>query len=81
MAKKAFLATFVTTTRVVVDVPENFDVHNCNFIIKEHEDAWDSIVKEARENILENPEGYICGDNVDEIEEDKECPYGTFKGD
>ena len=79
MPKKAFLTTFVVMTRVVVDVPEDFDVHNC--ITKEHEDAWDSIVKEARENILVNPEGYICGDNVDEIQEDKECPYGTFEGD
>ena len=80
MAKKAFLTTFITTTRVVVDVPEDFDVHNCNLMIKEHKDVWDSIVREARENILENPEGYLCWDNV-EIEEDKECPYGEFEGD
>lgn len=81
MAKKAYLATFVIMTRVVVDVPEDFDVNNCNLVIEEHAEAWDSIVKEARKNILENPKGYICGDNIDEIEEDKECPYGTFKED
>jgi hypothetical protein len=78
--KKAYLVTFVTTTRVTVDVPEDFDVHNCNLVVDEYEKAWDSIVKEARENILENPENYLYGDNV-EIEEDKECPYGTFEGD
>ena len=77
--KKAYLVTFATTTRVTVDVPEDFDVHNC--ITKEHENAWDSIVKKDRENILVNSEGYICGDNVDEVQEDKECPYGTFEGD
>ena len=80
MTKKAFLVTFVTTTRVTVDVPENFDVHNCNLVVEEYEKAWDSIVKEARENILENPENYLYGDNV-EIVEDEECPYGIFEGD
>ena len=80
MTKKAYLVTFVTTTRVTVDVPEDFDVHDCNLILEEHKNAWDSIVKEARENILENPECYLYDDNV-EIEEDKECPYGTFEGD
>jgi hypothetical protein len=80
MVKKAFLTTFIITTRVVVDVPEDFDVNNCNLIIKEHEDAWDSIVKEAKENILENPEGYLCWDNA-EVEEDTECPYGEYEGD
>ena len=80
MAKKAYLATFVTTTRVTVDVPESFDVHKCNLVVEEHEKARNSIVKEARENILENPECYLYGDNV-EIEEDKECPYGEFEGD
>jgi hypothetical protein len=80
MAKKAYLVTFTTTTRVIVNVPEDFDVHDCNLIIKEHEEAYDSIIKEARENILENPENYIYGDNA-EIEDDTECPYGTFEGD
>ena len=80
MTKKAYLVTFATTTRVTVDVPEDFDVHDCSLILEEHKKAWDSIVKEARENILENPENYLYGDNV-EIEEDKECPYGEFEGD
>ena len=80
MAKKAYLATFTTTTRVVVDIPEDFNPNNCNLVIKEHEEAYDSIIREARENILENPENYIYGDNA-EIDEDIECPYGTFEED
>ena len=80
MAKKAYLVTFTTTTRVVVDIPENFSPNNCNLVIKEYEEAYDSIIREARENILENPENYIYGDNA-EIEEDIECPYGTFEED
>jgi hypothetical protein len=79
MMKKAYLVTFTTTTRVVVDIPEGFNPNNCNLVIKEHEEAYDSIIREARENILENPENYIYGDNA-EIEEDIECPYGTFEG-
>ena len=72
--KKAYLVTFVTTTRVVVDVPEDFDPNNCSLVIKECEETYDSIIEEARENILESPENYIYGDNA-EIEEDIECPY------
>ena len=75
MMKKAYLVTFTTTTRVEVDIPEGFNPSN--LVIKEHEEAYDSIIREARENILENPENYIYGDNA-EIEEDIECPYGTL---
>ena len=80
MMKKAYLVTFTTTTRVVVNIPEGFNPNNCNLIIKEHEEAYDSIIREARENILENSDNYLFGDNA-EIEEDIECPYGTFEGD
>ena len=78
MAKKAYLVTFVTTTRVVVDVPEGFDPNNSNFVFKEDKEAFDAIIKEARGNILEDPENYIYGDNA-EIEEDEECTYGTLE--
>ena len=78
--KKAYLVTFTITTRVVVNIPEGFNPNNCNLIIKEHEEAYDSIIREARENILENSDNYLFGDNA-EIEEDIECPYGTFEGD
>ena len=74
--KKAYLVTFTTTTRVVVDVPEEFNPNDCNLILEEDDKAYDSIIREARENILENPENYIYGDNA-EIEEDVECPCET----
>ena len=80
MMKKAYLVTFTITTRVVVNIPEGFNPNNCNLIIKEHEEAYDSIIREARENILENSDNYLFGDNA-EIEEDIECPYETFEGD
>ena len=74
MVKKAYIVTFTTSTRVVVDVSEDFDPHNCNLVISEHEKAWESIVEEAIENILENPCNYLYEGDA-EINEDTECPY------
>lgn len=68
MAIKAFLATFVVTTRVEVDVPEDFNVWDSD------SKAFEDIVSEARDNILDEPMNYLYGDNI-EIREDIECPY------
>lgn len=61
--KKAMLVTFSITSRVVVNESAMPEV--------EEEDA----VKKAIENIKNNPDGYICYDNFDSIENDTECPY------
>jgi len=76
MAKKAFLVTFEVTTRVVADVPEEFNLSNYNLITKKDAQAFDTIIKQARDNILEVPEYYIYGDNA-EITEDIECLYDS----
>lgn len=76
--KRAYLVIFTTVTRVVVDVPEDFDPYNC--VTEEQECAYDTIIDEARENIMENPANYLYEENA-EIMEDTECPYGTFEGD
>ena len=68
MSIKAFLATFVVTTRVEVDVPEDFNVWDSD------SKAFEDIVSEARDNILDEPMNYLYGENV-EIREDIECPY------
>ncbi|MBP5457837.1 MAG: hypothetical protein J6Y37_15205 [Paludibacteraceae bacterium] len=78
--KKAYLVTFTTTARVVVDVPRDFDVDDCSLLVKEEAETYDTIIEKARENILENPENYIYGDNA-VVGEDKGCPYGTFEMD
>lgn len=72
--KKAYLVTFTTTTRVVADIPDDFDVNDCNLVIAEHSNAYDAIIEAARDNILENPQVYLYGDNA-EVEEDLEMPY------
>lgn len=73
--EKSFLVDVTLRTRVVVDVPDNWD---------ENESTLDKIGLVACERLTEqvksdgNP---ICLDNVGVIEEDYECPVGTFNED
>lgn len=76
MAKKAFLVTFEVTTRVIVDVPEEFNPIDYNLIREKDAQAFNAIIKQARDNILKVPEYYIYRDNA-EITEDIECPYDS----
>ena len=66
--KRAFLVNFSVTTRVVVDVPEDFDVWDSD------SKAFEDIVSEARDNILDRPFNYLYEENA-EVREDTECPY------
>ncbi len=70
--KKAFLVDVTFRTRVIVDVPENWD-ENETTLDKIGLIACEQLTEQIRSN--ENP---ICLDNVGEIEEDYECPFGTF---
>jgi hypothetical protein len=70
--KKAFLVDVTLRTRVIVDVPENWD-ENETTLDKIGLIACEKLTEQIRSN--ENP---ICLDNVGEIEEDYECPFGTF---
>ena len=79
--KKAFLVTFSVRTRVVAVVPEGFNPDDIDFSDKPQAVAFDAIVEKARQNILSDPESYLCADNIevgDGIVDDNECPYGTF---
>ena len=71
MPKKAFLVSFCPQTRVIVDVPDDFDGGFDTLAASE-------IIKAAREKIMSDPENYLYGDNCDDMAEDLECPYGTF---
>lgn len=61
--KKAFLVTANVTTRVVVDVPETID-----------EVAYDNIVEQAKERLIDNLAHDYFG-CVEDVREDTECPY------
>lgn len=74
MPKKAFIVGFCPRTRVIVDVPEDFDGSFYTPTASE-------IIKAAREKIMSDPENYLYGDNCDDMAEDLECPYETFKED
>ena len=74
MTKKAYLVTFEITTRVVADVPDDFDPKDHSLTLEEHEEAFDTIVEKARDKILGYPQDYICRENT-EVIEDTECPY------
>ena len=70
MAKTAYLYDFSIMTRVVAD-PDDF---------KSEEELYAYLTQKAREQILSDPQNYLCGDNGN-YEEDEECPFGAFKED
>jgi hypothetical protein len=69
--KKAFLVEASVMTRVIIDVPDNFDGNLSN-------EDWDKAVKMAMPNLREN---VLCEDNIANIKTDIDCPFGTFDDD
>lgn len=67
--KVAKLVTIEYTTRIVVNANEMPEV--------EEEDILNAAMAKIKANIVND----ICWDNVTEIEDDKECPFGTFSDD
>lgn len=65
--KVAKLVTFEITTRVIVDESEMPEVVE--------EDAYNAALEKIKREKIEN---LVCLDNVTEIQNDKECPFGTF---
>lgn len=76
MAKVAFLVDYSIRTRVIVDIPD--DVNPTE--IKDNDPVWEKIVETANEDVKTDP-SVFCYDNVMQIEEDMECPFGTFEFD
>ena len=69
--KVAFLVSFCPMTRVVIEAgdPENLTA-----------EEQDLLVAKAREQIMQDADSKLNGDNIDELRHDDECPYGTFDG-
>lgn len=80
MIKKAYLVTFEITTRVIADVHDGFDPNNCNLLNKDYYDDYCRIEQTAIDNIVHDPRKFPNDLDLESIEEDTECPYGTFKG-
>lgn len=58
-------------TRVVIEAgdPENLTA-----------EEQDLLVAKAREQIMQDANNKLNGENIDELRHDDECPYGTFDG-
>ena len=69
--KVAFLVSFCPMTRVVIEAgdPENLTA-----------EEQDLLVAKAREQIMQDANNKLNGENIDELRHDDECPYGTFDG-
>lgn len=59
-------------TRVVIDVK---DADNLT------PEEQDLLVAQARQQIMDDAECRLNGDNIDEVRLDDECPYGTLNCD
>ena len=71
--KKAFLATYTITTRVVVDIDDKANPNP-----NENDGLFEDIDYLASEKIRKDFLGYVGVDNL-EVVEDTECPYGTLE--
>lgn len=65
--KVAKLVTFEFTTRVIIDESEMPEVME--------EDAYNAALEKIKKEKIEN---LVCLDNVTEIYNDGDCPFGTF---
>lgn len=73
--KKAYLVTFEITTRVITEEEGN---PNGNLMLDVDNAAYNDVVSKACSNLYEQAPDF--GENIIEIMEDTECPYGTFEG-
>lgn len=67
--KKAFLVKASVMTRVVVDVPEDY---NENDVVPM--DIWEEVVELSIPRLKDNLNDFDC---IEEVEPDFECPYGS----
>lgn len=66
--KTAFLVSFCPMTRVVIDV------ENANNLTDEEQNK---LIAKAREQIVEDANNKLNGENIDEVRADDVCPYDS----
>lgn len=69
MAKKAYLVVSTFVTRVVAD--ENL----------ENEKNWQELVNKSEEAIIAKIQNDELSENIEDVIEDEECPYGSLDKD
>jgi len=79
MKKVALIVTTTLKTRVVVDVPDDFDVRTDENLLFNSSNVDDNLLdvieEKARTNYIDNM-SYGIFENIDEIVNDFEVPYG-----
>lgn len=79
MKKVALIVTTTLKTRVVVDAPDDFDVRTDENLLFNSSNVDDSLLdvieEKARTNYIDNM-SYGIFENIDEIVNDFEVPYG-----
>lgn len=76
MSKVALLVEFAPRTRVVIDVPDGITALD----YLETNDGWDKVAEMAREQMLQESENYLSGENM-VWDFDDECPFGSLSSD
>ena len=69
MAKKAYLVVSTFVTRVIAD--ENL----------EDEKNWQELVNKSEEAIIAKIQNDELSENIEDVIEDEECPYGSMDKD
>lgn len=69
MAKKAYLVISTFVTRVIAD--ENL----------EDEKNWQELVNKSEEAIIAKIQNDELSENIEDVIEDEECPYGSLDKD
>lgn len=69
MAKKAYLVVSTFVTRVIAD--ENL----------EDEKNWQELVNKSEEAIIAKIQNDELSENIEDVIEDEECPYGSLDKD
>lgn len=67
MKKVAVLVQAYVATRVVIEVPDDFDMH--------YDELAEDMCNEAERLAIPRLKNNICGDSIDSIEVDYEVPY------
>ena len=67
--KKAFLVKASVMTRVVVDVPDDYNEDDVVPM-----DIWEEVVELSIPRLKDNLNDFDC---IEEVEPDFECPYGS----
>lgn len=78
MKKVAYLVDVSFRTRVVVEVPDDFNENEESILPQE---AYDSLIAQTNEHLIDKIDNDEVNDNLEEYYPDDECPYGSLPSD